>query len=759
MEFIPSKISTYFRLVGSPPQGGNSFKVSDDSDAYIDALNCLILNQGNYPVRFRSDQSGSTSLGCFQSYAYSQSSSDTELTYPIISDSLGKIYIYIRVRFSDYCRLKIKLDDVYIHTIDTSITNPYFSLQDNEWLTIKIDFVSHVRKIYNLTIIPESDGIQIDSLLASFNDYIIDDIPVGLNIYKPVSQVFDSQLIDNSFQVPYLTILTKLFVTNKIGDVEEELAYLDIKTTADSDFREGWSNFRVEPLPGYQLDLSYNEYIFGVFVTPQSDSYYIIWDYSEEDPFIDPYASSVFYKIINGQFINHSQDNQLSIKVYSDRNPLDEDSCLIKTESGKEYISIIETFSDQIDSSMSRNIKIIENEDGTESIELDLPDCIVSFIVDQSGSMTWNDSKGFRFDLIKDVASRFNSGYPGDVKYNLLTYQATPIVTQFFAVLEDQVEDTSDVGEAEFSFFYDPATSFAGAHVVRKEDSPPLTPLDGEIVATGFFDRVYDDNLDPDKTYYYSVYGRDLNQHFSVAETIEVQPRPRIVPYGVKDLTGLEYDGTGVRRDSNTLYLYHMDEAQGISVYDFGFYSSNLRYYDLDEPNAVPIWVDQGESPQADPEDSEGKGSAVRLNGQRQYLKSNELVNISNSNDFTVIGWCYPHADLDNEFYKDQCIFSLQNDPILITDDPYSDAPYFQSNVYLQIIQLQTGEIACSFDGIEYIKSQGVLSPNAWNQVAVIISGGVIQFYINGLLDSEYDTPDGFIEVIDYSSLYIGHDR
>ena len=758
MEFIPSKISTYFRIVGSPLQGGNTFKVSESVDAYVDALNCLKITQGNYPVRFRSDQSGSTSVGCFQSYSYSDDSSDTELVYPIISENIGKIYVYIRLRFQEYCRLKIKLDNVQIHTIDASISDPYTVIEDEEWLMVKFDFVSHVRKVYELSIIPESSGVQIDSILFSFNDYLYDEFSIGSDLYRPISPFFDVDIINNNFQVPYLTILTKLFVTNEIGSIEEELAYLDIKTTADSDFREGWSNFNIIPLPGYEFDLSYNEYVFGVFVTPQSDSYYLIWDYSDEDPFVDPYASSVFYKIINGEFINHDQDNQLSIKVFSDREPVDEELCSIQTESGKEYVSLIEKFSDGIDTSLSRNIRVIENEDGTESIELDLPDSIVSFIVDQSGSMTWNDNKNFRFDLIKDIADRFNAGYPGDVKYNLLTYQATPIITQFFAVLEDKVEDTSDIDEAEFSFFYDPATAFAGAHVVRKEGSPPLNPLDGEIIATGFFDRVFDGDLDPDKTYYYSVYGRDLNQHFSRAETIEVQPRPRIVPYGIKDLTGNEYIGTGARRDSDTLYIYHMDEAQGPTVYDFSFSGVNLKYYDDSSPGSDPLWIEQGESPQASPDIVEGKGSGIRLNGQSQYLKSNGLTQLNSSNGFSIIGWCYPHADQDNDFYNDQCLFSLQNDSILIFDDPYSLEPQYQSNVYLQIIQLITGEVALSFNGIDFVKSHGVLSPNSWNQIATTISNGSLRFYINGELDSEYGLPNGFVEIIDSSNLYIGHD-
>lgn len=758
MEFIPSKISTYFRIVGSPSQGGNTFKVSESIDAYADALNCLKITQGNYPVRFRSDQSGSTSVGCFQSYSYSDSSSDTELVYPIISENIGKIYVYIRLRFQEYCRLKIKLDNVQIHTIDTSISDPYTVIEDEEWLIVKFDFVSHVRKTYDMSVVPESSGVQIDSILFSFNDYLYDEFSIGSDLYRPISPFFNLDIINNNFQVPYLTILTKLFVTNEIGNIEEELAYLDIKTTADSDFREGWSNFNITPLPGYEFDLSYNEYVFGVFVTPQSDSYYLIWDYSDEDPFVDPYASSVFYKIINGEFINHDQDNQLSIKVFSDREPIDEELCSIQTESGKEYVSLIEKFSDGIDDSLSRNIRVIENEDGTESVELDLPDSIVSFIVDQSGSMTWNDNKNFRFDLIKDIADRFNAGYPGDVKYNLLTYQATPIITQFFAVLEDEVEDTSDIEEAEFSFFYDPATAFAGAHVVRKEGSPPLTPLDGEIVATGFFDRVFDGDLDPDKTYYYSVYGRDLNQHFSRAETIEVQPRPRIVPYGIKDLTGNEYIGTGTRRDGDTLYIYHMDEAQGPTVYDFGFSGVNLKYHDDSSLGSDPMWIERGESPQTSPDIVEGKGSGIRLNGQSQYLKSNSLTQLDSSSGFSIIGWCYPHADQDNDFYNDQCLFSLQNDPTLIFDDPYSFEPQYQSNVYLQIIQLITGEISLSFNGIDFVKSHGVLSPNSWNQIATTISNGLLRFYINGELDSEYELPDGFVEIIDSSNLYIGHD-
>ncbi|MAG26966.1 hypothetical protein CMI47_15615 [Candidatus Pacearchaeota archaeon] len=757
MEFIPSKISTYFRVVGSPDQGSNAFKISEVQDAYIDALNCLSLEQGNYPVRFRSDADESTSIGCFQSYSFSENIQDTSLVYPIASNAIGKMYVYIRLRFSDVLKFNVKLDDVELRSVEILNQDPYVNIDNNMWMVYRIELVSHVRKVYNLSIIPESSGIQFDSLVISFEDHLYDETPIIDDLFLTDNELFSEAIINKNFQSPYLTILTKLFVTNNIGNIEEEFAYLGVKTTADDSFREGWSNFEITPLPGYQFDLSYSEYVFGVFVTPSSDSYYLVWDYSDDDPFIDPYSSSVSYKIINGEFVNQGDSNQLAIKVYSDRDPLDEEFCSIQTEPGKEYIKYIETFSDAIESDVSRNVKIIENDDGTESVELDLPDSIVSFIVDQSGSMTWNDSKGFRFDLIRDIAYRFNSGYPGNISYNLLTYQATPIITQFFGILEDEVEDTSNINEAEFSFFYDPVNGFAGVHVVRKEGSIPSNPLDGEIVASGFFDRLFDDGLDPSKTYYYSVYGRDLNQHFSRAETIEVQSRKRIVPYGIGDLTGMQRIGTGVRRDSYTEYLYHMDESSGDIVYDFGFSGINLLYTDDSGINSLPLWLDQGETPQASPDDPDGKGSGVRLNGQSQYLESKEKV-IINDESFTVMGWVYPFADEDNDFYGDRCILSLQNEPTLIIDDPYS-APYYQSNTYLQIIHLSSGEVAFSFNGEDFVKTSGVLSPNMWNQFSVSLDGSKLNFYINGEHDSEYDLPDSFVRNIIASTLYIGRDR
>ena len=54
------------------------------------------------------------------------------------------------------------------------------------------------------------------------------------------------------------------------------------------------------------------------------------------------------------------------------------------------------------------NTKIVTDSGGNESVELELADRIVTIVMDQSGSMTWNDNEKFRHEIAQDLVEKID---------------------------------------------------------------------------------------------------------------------------------------------------------------------------------------------------------------------------------------------------------------------------------------------------------------------------------------------------------------
>ena len=181
----------------------------------------------------------------------------------------------------------------------------------------------------------------------------------------------------------------------------------------------------------------------------------------------------------------------------------------------------IQTFSDKLRQILD-NIEIVDNGDGTESVELALDDRVVTFILDQSGSMTWNDNGGFRHQIAKKILEDIEANYPGEIKYNIFKYGAILSNIIFFGVIEQDGFNPNDIDSLQSLYLADDDANFAGIKVVRNIErvvdgetlTYPTSPIDGETVSLGFVSRAFDDGLSDISEYqegttYYYICFRD----------------------------------------------------------------------------------------------------------------------------------------------------------------------------------------------------------------------------------------------------------
>ena len=182
---------------------------------------------------------------------------------------------------------------------------------------------------------------------------------------------------------------------------------------------------------------------------------------------------------------NKNEGLSHAVRLYTDRDNVIVDDVLLPEKSGQLNKEIVK-YSDLLNI-VQNQTQIVETGEGLEKVELDLSDRVISLLLDQSGSQTWNDNDGLRHGIAKRLVNRISSTYPGDVTYNVASFGGKPVNVSLFAILETEELNSNDANLVIESFFQDESTRFAGLRVVRKVDSYPESPIDGDIVAEGFF--------------------------------------------------------------------------------------------------------------------------------------------------------------------------------------------------------------------------------------------------------------------------------
>ena len=426
------------------------------------------------------------------------------------------------------------------------------------------------------------------------------------------------------------------------------------------------------------------------------------------------------------------RDKTYSLIVSSDQQDARDISGNIIVKNPLTEISDTNTFSDKKSLSLYKTQIIQDPYDPyAENIELKLEDRNLTFLIDQSGSMTWNDNGGLRHTITKRMINRLESVYPGNIKYNILSYGSLPIKTSIVASASSIATEGKNIQDVVLAEFADSENNFAGIRILRKKGSISQSPIDGEIVREGLLNSILDKNLELDENYYYTVFTYDNNGKFSSGKTVSITPRKKVIPRGVGLFKSSVLLGSGVVRDENTEGLWHFDEGQGDIVVDFSRNSANLSL------SGHYLWSNGIDVPSG--------LSAIRLNGSTSQLSSElgSKMSLSPTSPYkTFMGWIYP--------------FEIDQDRIIVARQGELSTNY--------IIKINSqGGLSFSLDGSAFYDSpQNIITANKWNHFAITVDlnsvSNNIDFYVNG----EFKGTSTLLSITtDYSEMYldIGYNR
>jgi len=420
----------------------------------------------------------------------------------------------------------------------------------------------------------------------------------------------------------------------------------------------------------------------------------------------------VYYYIYNGDidaldrgswYINTRQKH--CYKIYSDFESLQDNSTVV-TREGFAQIEEIDIFHDKIEESV--NMSVVSDRLGGEDIELNNADKIVNMIFDKSGSMNWNDSNNVRYTVAQRMIDKFSSSYPGSLEYNIFTFGGKETAVLFTSYLYN-TNPLDNPPEEEQCWvqndFVDYINNVSGYRVVRKQGSFPLTPIDGNILYDGLVPNLLDNQLTASDEYFYKVYSYDADYVFSDGVSIKVTPRDVVLPNGIKVFQGKCEKGSGIRRDSNTVAIWHFDEGKDNIVYDF------MSQSDLTISATSPRWLNKLYIPVGE--------SGIRLNENSSGIQGNStaVAELSNNGKLSILAWIKPY-DIDN----DRVIFARQTSAL---------------TNYTFFVNANAG---LSFStGVSTVNSKdNILSINTWNHIActVDLDSNEVQFFLNGSLIS-----------------------
>ena len=302
-----------------------------------------------------------------------------------------------------------------------------------------------------------------------------------------------------------------------------------------------------------------------------------------------------------------------------------------------------------------------KSENGTNYLVLDLEDRELDFVLDESGSMTWNDRNADRYAFAKRLAQKLAATYPAGVTANLIGVGGVQTRTNLFVTgsnirtLDLSISQEPNADEARQGFerlissvFENSIYDFAGVRLIRRTDRFPAHPSDGVLVYEGVVDAIKDESLQEGQTYYYGIWSFNANHHFGDGQFFMSVPRKRIVPNGVSHLMSTVRRLPGVERDDHTKLIYNFSERSGLLVFDSSGFSNHASL--PEQTIESSFWLGDG-----DCEFLEGRTRqpvGVRFDGQYDLLESLVQDDLRYSNtasgtlrSLTVNFWVYRLSD------------------------------------------------------------------------------------------------------------------
>lgn len=360
----------------------------------------------------------------------------------------------------------------------------------------------------------------------------------------------------------------------------------------------------------------------------------------------------------------------------------------------------------------------------SNSLQLELEDRLLTILLDESGSMTWNDNSGDRYIYLQRLLTKLDATYPGVINTNIIGFGGSLTRTNLFLAQSDAdflANEDQDIETLLKTTFQDSVFDFAGVRVVRRTDRFPTHPADGVVVAEGIIEAVKDENLVEGQRYYYGIWSFNKNTHFSRGQFISGVPFDRILPQGVNFVSATPRILPGIKRDNFTQLIYSFATNSGTIAFDSsGNGNHGTLGSEIIEDN---FW---GGDAASGSHGSSGlrKNVGVRFDGQFDLVETNidsdsDFV-VSNDNDITTHFWLYWYQGINEEW-----IIGTSTDS---PTDNIGWAITIGTNGSLNA-RVSTGSLALT-------TGANVVTPETWTMVGVKFIGGAgsvdVELSING---------------------------
>jgi hypothetical protein len=510
------------------------------------------------------------------------------------------------------------------------------------------------------------------------------------------------QKIKDRISYKYATI--NLISLDSNGYYQRGMGYWN---SIDDQRIEGWRNFIIYNSAPDLKDGPDNFSFIVPIVSPGAAGKYYIWEKSSEISNI-PDASLIPGGNSLGSAI--SLGSSLAVKCYI-RRPFIQNGKITTPDPSSALVEIVALNASNLSPNLN-NTSYVATDFGS-GVKLELPNRVVGILIDQSGSMSWNDPDNVRFSIANEIIDRFSGGYPGNLSFTVSSFSGVPINIDWFAALESDLDSAGSPVSAQAAFSKSTSHNFAGVQIVRKADVQSSSSSDGDIILDGYQNAIFDSGLDPSKTYYYSIYPKDIYGRTYAPTVISVKPDAARPPAGVKNIVGKEYKGTGVPTSPSMLAVWHMNEAQGTKAYSFASSASSL---DVSySGSSIPVWLEKSDSPYVSQTQQYGKGSGIRLNGISQWLEHSETI--THSGNYLSFGiWIKPLRSGSSVIGGVISSWRWGNHDFIIS-----------CNINKQI------EI--NFGGITIVPDT-LIDELSWNNIVITFNGlsGVVVSYINNVV-------------------------
>jgi len=729
--YTPSKVSLYFKTFNCQSEI-DYFNVSYfNADvplwgAVIDSLNFISLTQAEQQLMAFDDVADYTGEGFLTVVSIGSSSTDPTVYYPIKVDDghTGNYTIYVRARtVSGRIRMGIYIDGV--HTTDIVDA----AVPDTNWRWYSTTFDITDTDVKNLGIRMLTTNSSIDQIYIAPTASVT--VPAGTGHDFTTS--------------PYITVHGEVYTVGSDGRPVSPLYIYDYKTSAGELRFDGWYNFDLSFLDSRWAITFSDRYAIVIFSSGSDSDKYILWEFGDVDPYVcgpsaiktsdvgtqsisvSPISNYGYYYIRYGLadittdqwYIREDRGYYLNIYEYFDS--LDEYGEFISILPAEERYVNVNSFSSDLSNTV--NIEAISDAVGGEDLRLELDNKVASIIIDNSGSMGWNDPDARRFDTAERIVRKIDNVYPGNVQYTLFRFGGKPFTIVVAAGSEEDLISPDVAFSADA--YGDSQSHFYGIRIVRNTIGYPTTPIDGEIVFDGIADSFIDSGLTAGQTYYYSLFTFDNSGNFSDGVNLQVTPNGTTVPNGISLCNSETLIGSGVSVDSDIESIWHFNEGSGRRVYDF---NENV---DLNITDEIPLWLNQSDVPSGI--------SGLRFNGSSTAVSSRDNTNTNlYHRGFTIMAWVKP--------------FSISgNRPIIAKQDAATSG-------WMLYIENATGRLIFTVGGVILGTSTIGLSLYEWNHVAITVSdNGTGRFYVNGILADTFSAPQSAVVTSKY--LDIGYDR